>query len=172
MRRPGGVLAGVLLAAGGLAAVGVPVTAGAASTTLFDGSTSGAATATVPAGICSVRVVAVGGGGGGSTEDGGAGAQVTTTLSVTPGQVLSLFIGGGGAGGSTGPAGVTTYTTAANGGPADTAGGDGSLTITYDPATDSCPAPVEAVPAHADSANDRVDRGNHHDDAEWRHRLR
>ena len=87
MRRLGGVLAGVMLAAGSLVAVGV-APAGADPTTLFNSGVPGQVDGglTIPAGICSVRVVAVGGGGGsaGSGGTGGGGAQVTTTLVVTP----------------------------------------------------------------------------------------
>lgn len=61
----------------------------------------GAATFTVPAGITSLTVTATGGGGGGGGNGGrayggGGGAIVTSTLSVTPGQNLSLYVGGGG----------------------------------------------------------------------------
>ena len=64
------------------------VTAGTSFTTV------GAATFTVPAGVTSISVVAVGGGGGGTYNGlGGAGARVTSTVSVTPGQVLDLFVG-------------------------------------------------------------------------------
>jgi hypothetical protein len=65
---------------------------------------------TVPAGLTSISVVATGGGGGGggmsgpnTSYAGGAGAVVTSTLSVTPGQVLTLVVGGGGGGGANGP---------------------------------------------------------------------
>src|ERR1041385_5713781 len=57
-------------------------------------TTVGASTFTVPAGVTSLSIVAVGGGGGGSiVYAGGSGGMVTTTLSVTPGQVLDLFVG-------------------------------------------------------------------------------
>jgi hypothetical protein len=57
---------------------------------------------TVPAGVTSIQVVAIGGGAGGSGESygsgspGGSGAQVTATLSVTAGQLIALVVGGGG----------------------------------------------------------------------------
>jgi hypothetical protein len=58
-------------------------------------STVGAHTFVVPAGVTSLKVLAIGGGGGGSNSyPGGSGARVTTTVSVTPGQVLDLFVGG------------------------------------------------------------------------------
>jgi large repetitive protein len=69
---------------------------------------------TVPAGVTSVQVVAIGAGGGGAGllsltgtgAAGGSGAQVTTTLSVTPGQVIALVVGGGGTAGATLPGGT------------------------------------------------------------------
>jgi hypothetical protein len=79
---------------------------------------------TVPAGVTSVQIVATGGGGGGGGlsgtnpgQSGGAGALVTSTLSVTPGQVLALVVGGGGGAGTNGPAGSGGgYTCGAGGG--------------------------------------------------------
>jgi hypothetical protein len=64
-------------------------------------ATAGAATWTVPEGVTRLQVVARGGGGGtgtGSTNvaRGGHGGVVTATLTVTPGDVLNLFVGGGG----------------------------------------------------------------------------
>jgi hypothetical protein len=57
----------------------------------------GAFTWTVPAGVTSIQVVAVGAGGGGSSSStGGNGGSVTVTLSVTPGQILALTVGGAG----------------------------------------------------------------------------
>ena len=59
-------------------------------------TTVGASTFTVPAGVTSLEIVAVGGGGGGSIYmPGGSGARVTSTVAVTPGQVLDLFVGSG-----------------------------------------------------------------------------
>jgi hypothetical protein len=58
---------------------------------------------TVPAGVTSIRVTAVGGKGGGGigttgdTGTGGFGAIVTSDLGVTPGQVLYVEVGGNGA---------------------------------------------------------------------------
>ena len=63
-------------------------------------TSAGAYTWTVPAGVTSIQVVAIGAGGGGSpccSQDvGGNGALVTSTLSVQPGDVLALYVGGGG----------------------------------------------------------------------------
>jgi hypothetical protein len=65
---------------------------------------------TVPSGVTSLTIAAIGGGGGGGGYfgtsvggHGGDGAQVNSTLSVSPGQVLSLVVGGGGGGGTNGP---------------------------------------------------------------------
>lgn len=70
-------------------------------------STVGADTFTVPTGVgvSSLTVVAIGGGGGADNAGygshvGGNGAQVTSTLTVSGGQVLNLFVGGGGGGGN------------------------------------------------------------------------
>jgi hypothetical protein len=70
-------------------------------------SSQGADTYTVPSGVTSLTVKMWGGGGGGgggaATAAGAAGGgagYVTATLSVTPGEVLNVYVGGGGAGGS------------------------------------------------------------------------
>ncbi len=72
-------------------------------------STPGPGTFTVPAGVTSLRVVAVGGGGGGGAGAGGwgsgggggcSGAVVGNTLTVTPGQAIPVYVGYGGAGGN------------------------------------------------------------------------
>lgn len=64
-------------------------------------STPGAATWTVPAGVTSIKISAIGGGGGGGYSApavGGNGAIVNATLTVTPGATLNMFVGGGGEG--------------------------------------------------------------------------
>ena len=97
---------------GTIASASVPVSVEPASFTI-----PGPYNWTVPAGVTSVQVVATGGGGGGSGtfsingtgtgsgigSSGGSGAQVTATLSVTPGQVIALVVGGGGTGGLSEP---------------------------------------------------------------------
>lgn len=71
--------------------------------------TPGSHTFTVPDGVSSVRVFAIGGGGGGGAGSGGwgsgggagcGGAVAGGVLSVTPGQKLSLYVGYGGPGGN------------------------------------------------------------------------
>jgi len=78
--------------------------AASAATVTFTGT--GVDSWTVPAGVSSVSIVAIGGGGGGSNHsNGGAGGKVTATLAVTAGQVLSIYVGGGGGGSVTGGGG-------------------------------------------------------------------
>jgi hypothetical protein len=99
-------------------------------------TTVGAATFTVPAGVTSLTVTAVGGGGAGSIPSaGGSGAKVTGTLAVTPGEVLNLFVGGGapgtnwnvGGGGSTNiSSGGTALVIAGGGGGAGQYGNGGN----------------------------------------------
>jgi hypothetical protein len=87
-------------------------------------TTPGSYTWIVPDGFTSISIVATGGGGGGGgttgpfmVPAGGAGAVVTSTLSVTPGQVLSLAVGGGGGAGANGISfGGGSYYTGAGGG--------------------------------------------------------
>ncbi|MGB4967320.1 MAG: hypothetical protein WBO35_03915 [Candidatus Saccharimonadales bacterium] len=70
-------------------------------------SSQGTDTYTVPAGVTSLTVkmwgAGGGGGGGAATNIGGAGAgggYVTETITVTPGEVLTIYVGGGGNGGA------------------------------------------------------------------------
>src|SRR5947207_259724 len=57
-------------------------------------------TFTVPAGVFSITIDAWGaqGGAGGSGGSGGLGGHATATISVTPGQVLQVIVGGQGVG--------------------------------------------------------------------------
>jgi len=75
-------------------------------------TTPGSHTWTVPSGITSLSIVAIGGGGGGGGayggpsnpgNAGGSGAMVTSSLTVTAGQVLTLVVGGGGLAGANDP---------------------------------------------------------------------
>jgi len=86
-------------------------------------TTAGSYSFTVPAGITSLQIVATGAGGGGgglsgtyAGSAGGAGAVVTGSLSVTAGQVLTLFVGGGGGNGTNGPGDSNGYTCGTGGG--------------------------------------------------------
>jgi len=82
--------------------------------------------------------VGFGGGGGGSFLDGGGGAGYGG--------------GGGGAGGAAGGGGGSSYVTASVIGTptsSNTSTGNGSVTITYDPATDSCPGASDISDVYA-----------------------
>ena len=83
-----------------LATVFAASAASAQATTLTYLYTGGEQTFTVPAGITTLHVVAIGGAGGASAVSGGAAAQVTADLSVTPGQVLYIEVGGKGKNGN------------------------------------------------------------------------
>lgn len=62
-------------------------------------TTPGTQVWTVPTGVTSINIVAIGGGGGGGWgAPGGNGGKVTSTLAVTPGQSLTINIGAGGGG--------------------------------------------------------------------------
>lgn len=89
----------------------------------FSFTTPGSYTWTVPAGVSSIQIVAIGAGGGGggmwgtnAGRVGGAGAIVASTRSVTAGQVLNLVVGGGGGTGASGPGSGGSYTCGAGGG--------------------------------------------------------
>jgi hypothetical protein len=94
-------------------------------------TTPGAASYTVPAGVTSLRIVATGGGGGaGINSFGGNGGVVTAIVSVNPGELLALFVGGGGsqyagAGSSNVSWGTTRRIIAGGGGGGGGGNGDG-----------------------------------------------
>ncbi|HET8709353.1 MAG TPA: hypothetical protein VFL85_03670, partial [Candidatus Saccharimonadales bacterium] len=76
-------------------------------------NTQGSATYTVPAGFTNITVKAWGGGGGGGAGGGGGTAggtgggagYIKSTITVTPGETLNLYVGAGGKGGATNPNG-------------------------------------------------------------------
>jgi hypothetical protein len=82
--------------------------------TVVSYTTPGSYNWTVPAGVTTVQVVAIGAGGGGAGatpaagpgQPGGSGAYVTATLSVAQGQVIALVVGGGAGAGAAGPGGA------------------------------------------------------------------
>jgi hypothetical protein len=89
---------------------------------------------TVPANVTSLHVVAVGGRGGAGADSGGAGgfgALVTSDVSVTPGQVLYIEVGGNGSDGcckegmGPGPGGVGGFNGGGVGGTGGPGGGGG-----------------------------------------------
>lgn len=101
--------------------------------------TPGNYTFTVPAGVTQLRMLAIGGGGGGGAGSGGwgsgggggcGGALAGGTMTVTPGQKISLYVGYGGTGGNgtsqTGAGGCPwcgTYNPSSNG----SAGGNSGI---------------------------------------------
>jgi len=93
--------------------------------------TGAAQTYTVPSGVTAVDVDARGaqGGSNGSVSFGGAGARVQARLSVTPGQVLNLYVGGAGSTAPFAPGGAG-YNGGGNGGygSGSRAGGGGGAT--------------------------------------------
>ncbi|MGI4866412.1 MAG: glycine-rich protein [Janthinobacterium lividum] len=84
--------------------LGLAGTAARAQTTTTYAYTGGAQTYTVPAGITAVQVVATGGSGGLylSNTNSSYGARVQATVAVTPGEVLTVLVGGRGGSGSGG----------------------------------------------------------------------
>ena len=91
--------------------------------------------ATVPAGICSVTISADGGHGGHSSDSnplsaGGAAANVTATVSVTPGEVLSVQVAGAGQDAQIAPPTAVGGPGGGGGGnPGDGAGGGGASAV-------------------------------------------
>ena len=89
-----------LVACIGFALLGMAGTALAATPVTETFSTPGGPYSfTVPAGVTSIRVHAIGGRGGDNTNGnryGGSGADVTADLSVTPGQTLYVYVAGNG----------------------------------------------------------------------------
>lgn len=122
------VLSGALLL---LAAVGQAGVAHAATVTF--NSTGAEQRFSVPSGVTSIDVVAIGGRGGGSGGLGGFGAVASATLAVTPGQVLYVDVGGNGeAGGNPDafPVDMTFGKGGFNGG-SDGGGGGSPLLVLY-----------------------------------------
>ena len=84
------------------ASVFVPVTPSFATTQVVFSYTGAVQTWTVPAGVTSVTIEMIGAGGGGgrageaSTAFGGGGGSVSGTLTVVPGDTLTLIVGQGG----------------------------------------------------------------------------
>lgn len=99
--------------------------ASAQATTVTFLYTGGEQVFTVPAGVTTLHVVAIGGAGGASGVLGGAAAQVTADLAVTPGQTLYIEVGGKGKDGASGGAGGFNGGAAGGGGGIVAAGGGG-----------------------------------------------
>jgi hypothetical protein len=115
----------VIATAGLLASVAGSATAGAATTTTF--SSPGEYTFTVPAGVTSITVNAIGAAGGACLGlVAGEGASVTATVPVTPGEPLFVGVGAHGSGDCGGNVGGTGgIGGGGNGGTGNTAAGAG-----------------------------------------------
>ncbi len=102
------------------------------TTTTFN-FTGGAQTFTVPAGVSSINITTLGaeggtgaiGGNGSAGGAGGRGSRATGTLAVTPGQVLTIFVGGAGGAPTAGFNGGGT------GGNANSGGGGGASDVRF-----------------------------------------
>jgi uncharacterized repeat protein (TIGR01451 family) len=125
--------ASALLAFAGVgAAHAAPAPPGTGSTTTVTFSYTGAAqTWTVPAGVASAQVTAVGGQGGAGGNvgygggSGGYGESVTATLTVTSNEQLDIQVAGNGGGGTLGGGGAAGYGGGGNGSSAYLTGGGG-----------------------------------------------
>ncbi|HEV2814593.1 MAG TPA: glycine-rich protein, partial [Solirubrobacteraceae bacterium] len=102
-----------------------PAPASAGTTSVTFHHTGAQQTFTVPAGVTSLSVVAIGAPGGdgvngyGTAPDPGTGARVAGTIAVTPGQTLYVLVGGPGSGALGG------FNGGGNGGSGYTSGGGG-----------------------------------------------
>jgi hypothetical protein len=96
--------------------------------------TGGEQTFTVPAGVTSLEVLAIGGSGGSSgAVPGGLGARVTADLAVTPGQTLYVIVGGDGQTDAQGGSGGFNGGGDGEGATADAGGGGGATDIRTTP---------------------------------------
>ena len=107
------------------------VPSGAQATTQAFSYTGAEQTFTVPAGVTSLEVAAIGGHGGSAAGAGGAAAQVTGTIHVTPGETLYVEVGGNGQNGN--PDGGGIGGGGFNGGAAGGAGGGGASDVRTSP---------------------------------------
>jgi hypothetical protein len=148
-------IAGAVAAAFGVALLGS--TGAGADGTSF--GTPGPSTFTVPSGVCSVNVNALGAAGGSTFDQagtqnstGGNGGQAGGTLPVTPGESLGINVGG--PGGNAGGATPVTPAGGTNGGGAggagfilgpDGAGGGGASDVRQAPGGSGCLPPCQTV---------------------------
>ncbi len=114
-----------------LLGLSIGVTSAAATTQTFT-YTGSEQTFTVPAGVSTVHVLAIGGQGGKSGAQGGTAAEVQGDLTVKPGQVLYVEVGGQGGSGGEGlhPGGF-------NGGGEGAAGGGGASDVRTNPRSEA-----------------------------------
>src|SRR4051794_10185414 len=87
----------------------------ASAATVTFASTGAEQTFTVPSGVWSLHVVAVGGTGAATGRPGGRGAMVSADVSVIPGSRLYVEVGGNGNGGGTASAGFNGGAPGGNG---------------------------------------------------------
>ena len=97
--RPRPFLTAVLAALVCAAVAALAPTSAFASSTTFS-YTGSSQTYTVPAGMNALQVSATGAAGGAGYYAGGVGSSVASTIPVTPGQTLFVYVGGNGAGGA------------------------------------------------------------------------
>jgi uncharacterized repeat protein (TIGR01451 family) len=127
LRRIGAVVATMLVAS--VTAVVAPVLTGPASATTVTYGSPGTHSFVVPAGVTSISATVEGasggtGGGAGTGGAGGGGAVVPdTTLAVTPGETLTIYVGGAGTNGGAG--GIGGSGSAGPGGSGLASGGSG-----------------------------------------------
>jgi hypothetical protein len=88
--------AGVAVVCAGLVGTSSPVGAGSSGSSFsFDGEAAGQ-TCLIPDGVTQITVDAYGAVGGAGGGSGGLGGRVTATIPVTPGETLTVFVGGRG----------------------------------------------------------------------------
>jgi hypothetical protein len=100
--QPIGQICGVASATGTMPASDNTTSVQISCTNSVFTTAGGPYTLTIPPGVTSILIQAIGGGGGGGNQTGGTGgngAIVTSTVSVQPGDSLSIYVGGGGGGG-------------------------------------------------------------------------
>lgn len=120
--------------------------------------TTTASSWTVPGGVTSIQYLIVGGGGGGGGDAAGGGAggeSLQDSLTVVPGQILTIQVGAGGEGGnangSSGSASsisTVSLTFTAN-------GGGGGHTCSYDPGVGYCTDGAGGIPGASGGAGGR-----------------
>ena len=114
--------------------------------------TGGEQSFVVPAGVCSVTVDAFGAEGGANPSTDtlggsipGLGGEATATITVTPGETLTVVVGGEGVGGANGTAGRAASMAAAPAAPASTRGAAAAVRRTSGAAPPRSWSPVAAA---------------------------
>lgn len=129
--RPGWCLGAVVALVGGFGLVGVTSATGQTASETFE-AVGDAQAYTVPAGVCGVTIDAfgaAGGNGAGSGPDsvaaGGSGGHASASIPVTPGEILSVYVGGEGGGGLNNGGAAGGFNGGGDGGAAPNGGGGG-----------------------------------------------